>query len=155
MSTEVPNPDDKPKWLFEQLRNAIHLRSAQDQVLWTIFGIFGAANAILLVALFQNKPGCSWVIISLAGMSASIVWRKLLGRALGHIKRHEELMKKLEFRLQIEKELAVSREINREAYDKHLGKGTSARDLMMIFSLGVAIAWGFALIWSIIKLSCG
>lgn len=57
--------------LWSQLQNAIHLRSSQDQVLWTIFGIFGAANAILLVALFQNglvPDDFPWFVISSAGM---------------------------------------------------------------------------------------
>ncbi len=136
---------DENRW-WDQLRNAIHLRSAQDQVLWTIFGIFGAANAILLVALFQNEPGYPWVIISLAGVSASIVWHLLLRRALGHVEMYKKIIEELERRLQIEPELALSGHINEEAFDKHLGKGTPARDLMRWFSLGVAIAWGSTLV---------
>ncbi len=39
------------KRMWDQLANAINLRSSQDQVLCTITGIFSAANAVLLVAL--------------------------------------------------------------------------------------------------------
>jgi len=135
--------------LWSQLGNAIHLRSAEDQVLWSIFGVFWAANAILLVALFQGGKFPTFsvgMVISVVGTLLSIVWHKIQGRALGHVKRHEELMKRLERELGFEDKYAVSAEINREGYSKYLGKGKPARKLMPICSLVAAILWGLAFI---------
>ena len=55
----VTNEEDKYQLLnrpekWTQLTNALNLRSSQDQVLWSIFGAFWGANAILLVALFTT-----------------------------------------------------------------------------------------------------
>ena len=137
--------------LWRQLGNAIHLRSAQDQVLWSIFGVFWAANAILLVALFSSEAYPRYVVgivISVVGFLLSLAWHGIQHRALGHVKRYEELMKKLEQQQQlgIPPDLAVSDEINPD-YDKFLGKGIRARKLMPTCSLVAAILWALAFLF--------
>ena len=87
---------DDPE-LWRQLSNANTLRSSEDQVLWSISGIFWAANAILLVALFQNgklpDSHLPRLAISAVGAILSLTQYFLQGRTLGHIKRYEKLIK--------------------------------------------------------------
>ncbi len=42
--------------------NAVTLVAKRDHIVWTVFGAFWAANAVLLVALFQNGdfPSGPW-----------------------------------------------------------------------------------------------
>jgi hypothetical protein len=60
-------------------------------VLWAIVGIFWAANAILLVALFQGgqPPSSRYVgpVLSAVGFLFSAAWFGLQRRALSHIAR--------------------------------------------------------------------
>jgi len=135
--------------LWNQLANAIDLRNAQDQVLWSIFGTFWAANAILLVALFPSgrfpKVPAVGIIISLVGMIMSLIWYGMQRRALGHLNRHEELITEIETRLGIDQKLATSARINDESYARNLGGGIAARWLMKISSIIVAGFWAIML----------
>jgi len=145
---------DRPE-LWSQLENAINLRSSEDQVLWSIFGTFWAANAILLIALFTtgdlpSNPTVG-VVIASVGTALSLIWHGIQSRALGHVKRHEELMKTLEEELQIPPCFAVSAEINRSSYDQYLRRGFRARTLMPLCSLGGAVLWILALIFFVVK----
>ena len=162
MSTEPSYKDfptlskipERPE-LWSQLGNAINLRSSQDQVLWSIFGAFWAANAILLVALFTtgdlpSNPAVG-LIVAGVGVSLSLIWHGIQNRALGHVKRHEELMKTLEEALDIDPRFAVSPEINRSNYDLFLRRGPSARTLMALCSLGGAVLWTLVLIFFVVK----
>ena len=119
--------------LFEQLSRAIDLRSAQDQVLWSIFGFFGATNAVLLSALFQAgtfpSDGTMLIIVVTAGIFASLAWHLIQRRAIGHIKRHEALMEQIERELQVPARFAVSAALSL-ARDKTLGTGVPARVVM-------------------------
>jgi len=145
----------KTEWLHKQLQNAINLRSAQDQVTWNIFGVFWAANAILLVVLFQNgefPPNAIGMVIAGVGASLSWVWHLIQGRAIGHVKRHKNLMQKLEEDLKIPREYAVSARINIDNYEKTPGKGIAARKIMPCCSFGVAILWTLAFLFFLIKL---
>jgi hypothetical protein len=147
--------------LLQQLGNAIKLRSAQDQVLWSIFGVFWAANAILLVALFPKGYFPTYLvglIISLVGLFLAIVWYKIQNRALGHVKLYEDLMKELENKLDMPSECAVSPGINEVLYKKYLAEGTHARELMPMCSRVMMGLWAFGalifLIFLIVKLTC-
>lgn len=133
------------KW--SQLANAIGLRSSQDQVLWSIFGAFWAANAILLVALFTTGklPDTNvGLVVSIAGVLMSLVWDTIQRRALGHVKRHEALMHKLEDTLEIHPDFAVSTEKNEPAYKKYVGVGMRARQVMLACSLVGGALWFLA-----------
>jgi hypothetical protein len=86
--------------LWKQLSNALSARSDQDQVTWSIFGIFWAANALLFIALFtaSNKLlyGRVVLVVSFIGIFTSIIWFLLVHRALGHIAEYERVMWKIE-----------------------------------------------------------
>ncbi len=112
--------------LWAQLSNANTLRSSEDQVLWSISGIFWAANAILLVTLFQNgklpDSHLPRLVISAVGATLSLTQYFLQGRTLGHIKRYEELIKRIELKLNFDDKYAVSADLNAEDVDQYLGK---------------------------------
>jgi hypothetical protein len=147
--------------LWDQLSNAASLRSSEDQVLWTISGIFWAANAVLLVALFQGgklpESNVPPLVVSAVGMTLSAIQYFLQGRALGHIQRYEQLMTRLECALGFAPEYAVSADLNTEDADRYLGgrrgnvrfkvrRGTlvSVRRLMQWTSVVGALAWAAA-----------
>jgi hypothetical protein len=46
--------DANDNGLWNQLENAVTLTAKQDQVVWTVFGVFSAAEAVLLAAVFQG-----------------------------------------------------------------------------------------------------
>ena len=130
--------------LWTQLANAINLRSSQEQVLWGSFGGFWAANAILLVALFPGGvlPGdLVGILISVFGAFLSLIWYVIQDRALGHLRRHEALMAKLETTIGFDPAYAVSGELNQELYDAHLKKGPKARMVMQASSMATAAFW--------------
>jgi len=89
--------DESQMW--HQLENVIKLRSTEDQISWSIFGIFWAANAILLVALFQNGTmphGTVGIVIALVGFGLSFVWHRIQNRALKYVEMYEAIIEKLE-----------------------------------------------------------
>jgi|GEM_PF-1379588 len=149
----TPNKERERNEKWKQLENAIKLRSAQDQVLWTIFGAFGATNAILLVALFPEGHCPTYLvgfIISLVGLFLAIVWCKIQNRALGHIKLYEDLMKELEYRLCIPRECTVS--INTALYEKYLAKGKPAKWWMPMCSKVMMGLWAVGVLFFLYSL---
>ena len=135
--------------LWSQLQNAATLRASEDQVLWNIFGIFWAANALLLVALFTSgKPPSAplvGIVISAVGLSLSFVWYFIQRRSLGHIRRHERLMERIERELRLPPPFAISADVNREDYDLFLRSGPRARMLMPACSLVGLLLWAITL----------
>ena len=131
--------------LREQLALAAEMRSSQDQVLWSIFGFFGATSALLLMALFDGGGFPSdprvGAIISLVGAVFSVAWSLVQDRALRHIRRHEDLMANIERRLAIPCDLAVSPAINTRAFDAFLSGGIPARRIMKYCGIASAIMW--------------
>jgi hypothetical protein len=87
---------DQNENLWKQLENALAARSTQDQVTWSIFGIFWASNALLLVAIFTSQGKYAITIVSLIGVFTCCVWFILVHRALGHIKEYEAVMSGIE-----------------------------------------------------------
>ncbi|MGP8069953.1 MAG: hypothetical protein ACLP5V_08690 [Candidatus Bathyarchaeia archaeon] len=85
--------------LWKQLQNAVAVRSSQDQVNWSIFGIFWAANALLLVAIFTSNARYVVSVVSTIGIITSIVWLMLMYRSIGHITIYEDVMKEIENKL--------------------------------------------------------
>lgn len=130
--------------LWTQLANALQLRSSQDQVLWSGFGAFWAANAILLVALFPGGVLPSdpvGLLISVFGALLALVWYVIQERVLGHLMRHEALIAKLEATIGFDPTYALSGELNQELYDTYLKKGLKARNVIKLSSLGVIAFW--------------
>ena len=143
--------------LWRQLDNAIRMRSAQDQVLWSIFGVFWAANAILLVALFSDGIYPRYVVgtvISGVGFMMSLVWHLIQRRALGHVMRHEALIETIEIQLKIPTEFANSGKVNYKDYQYFLGHGVPARKIMPSCSFLTMILWALGFLFFIIKLLC-
>lgn len=87
---------------WRQLANAIVLRSSEEHVLWTIFGANSAANAVLLVALFQGGHLPSSIVgetISLFGVLITLEWLLIQTRSQGHSERYEALIMRLDKQL--------------------------------------------------------
>src|SRR5437773_2326134 len=100
--------------LWTQLANAIQLRSSQDQVLWSGFGAYWVVNALLLVALVPGGVIPSdpvGMLISVFGSLVSLIWYAIQERVLGHLRRHEALINKLETTMGFDPIYAVSGEL--------------------------------------------
>jgi hypothetical protein len=136
--------------LFSQLSNAIAMRSAQDQALWTILGFFGATDAVLLSSVFSNgslpKDGNIALILIMTGLFISFFWHSIQSRALGHIKRHEDTIRSIETRLGIPGEFAITAHIGSLGYERHLGKLIPARVLLS------KLGWLSGILWSIVSI---
>lgn len=150
----------KDKSLLEsQLNNVISARSSQDQILWSIIGIFGATNAILLVALFPSgdlpKNPIIGILICTVGLLISFTWTLMQRRALSHIYYLEDLRAIIERDLGIESRFSISPILNQELASKYLLKRPRARDLIKAFDWGMIILWILGLLAFIsMKLIC-
>jgi hypothetical protein len=142
--------------MWKQLTNAINSRSAQDQVLWSIFGIFWASNAILIVALFPGgdlpQNPLVGILISAIGVILSLTWHIIIGRALGHIKRFEALINRLEGqgKLAVPPDCAISGEINFKDYQEYLPRGPRARTVMPVCCGTAMVLWVLSFIFFLI-----
>lgn len=138
--------------LWSQLSNVVQLRSSQDQVLWTIFGAFWAANSILLVALFQTgKFPDPWVgiVVAAVGAALSLFWIFIQRRALHHLVRHESIMQAIESELRNPPQLAISAGSANSQIAATRHWEPPARRLMPIFSVLAFFLWliAGALFW--------
>jgi hypothetical protein len=128
--------------LWSQLQNAVALAAKQDQIVWTIFGVFWAANAVLLVALFTTgdlpkRP--VGLVVSIAGLAISLVWTVIQKRAIAWLRFYETVMSDLEGT-----HLQVPVRLNNRRGE--VG-GMSVRRLMVGCSLTSVILWGCSVCW--------
>ena len=136
--------------LWKQLANAIHLNAKQDQIVWTIFGVFWAANAVLLVSLFkptgipEKHVG---VLFSVVGLALSLVWWLIEKRAIAHLRFYEDIVERLETRLEVPAKYALSGRRNTELYKKHVGQGIRVRTVMMGSSICSMVLWAYFTLW--------
>lgn len=106
MGTELANRigdgDRRPSTerLENQLQVVSSARVGENQVTWTIFGIFWATQVLLVGVLFQGSqfppdavPGFS---VSVLGVFMSVAWALTQHRSLHHLQRHEDLIKAIE-----------------------------------------------------------
>lgn len=139
--------------LWLQLTNAVAVRSSRDQVLWTQSAIFWASNAVFLSALFQGseppKNKVVGLLITLTALGVAIAWSVLQSRLISFLRVDELLIHRLEERLGIEPDLAISPDHNERSYGKHLSHGVSAKRLLKASGLAAIAAWSLALMWSI------
>jgi hypothetical protein len=101
------NQEDN-KGLWHQLENTVAFATKQDQIVWAIFGVFGAAQAVLLAALFQNGTAPKdfvGPIVATAGLAISFVWTRTQHRAIEWLNHYEKFMEKLQNELQLRNEL--------------------------------------------------
>lgn len=132
----VAQKDKSKESVFRfQLQNAISSRSAQDEVLWSMFGVFWGANAIMLVALFTTGrfpiPAVG-LIISILGFLLSNAWHIMQGRAILHIEKFEQIIEQSEEYLSIPAELKTNRPV---------AEGISARNVIRLCSLWATLIW--------------
>ena len=114
--------DNNSSSLWNQLGNVVALTSKQDQIAWTIFGIFWAAEAILLGSLFTagNLPQRPiGMVISFTGIFLSMVWFVIQRRAVNLLTYYEEVIKILECEyLKIPSRAAISPSLNKVLFEK-------------------------------------
>ena len=127
--------------LWNQLSNTVVLVAKQDQIVWAVFGVFWAANAVLLVALFTTGklPEQSvGIIVSGVGLALSSVWLAIEHRAVAWLKFYEAILKELE-RNHLHVPLSI-------AFTGHpeVVKGFSVRWLMLACPLISIVLWAGA-----------
>ncbi len=139
---------------WKQLSNAVALGAKQDQIVWTVFGVFWAANAVLLVALFatgdlpERRVG---IIASAFGIALSAVWWRVERRAIEYLGAYEEVIRRLERRLLGEpSQFALSRGLNEELFEKKV-QGSSVRPLVEGVCIVFIGVWLGALIFFVLS----
>lgn len=75
------------------------LVAKQDQIVWAAFGVFWAANAVLLVALFTSgdlPKQTVGLIVSVVGIALSLVWLAIEHQAVAWLKFYGTIVWELE-----------------------------------------------------------
>jgi hypothetical protein len=133
-------PEEETR-LRDQLELVVSSRVGEDQVAWTIFSVFWAAQVLLIGVLFQRSdfppPPVSGLVVSIVGILMSSAWWVTQDRSLLHLERFEDLTRSIEDQL---------RDANRLHPDHRLTMarrfhGPRARDIMRMCSLGAALSW--------------
>jgi hypothetical protein len=126
---------------WKQLSNAVALGAKQDQIVWTVFGAFFAANGVLLVALVTTGSFTDGPTGLMVGAVLSFIWWLIQRRAIWYLERYESVMCRLEKRLlNDDREIALSRGLNTTGFEDP-PKGPSVRWLMKALSALFLIAW--------------
>ncbi len=144
-STPRPeSPSDLPGDLWNQLGHAVSMAAKEDQIVWTIFGVFWAANAVLLVALFTTGALPSppvGIVVSASGAALSSVWFLIQRRAIGWLGYYERIIRELEQKLQVPDAVALSPGLNKTTFNETVGRGVRVRPLMTGSGFLVAVLW--------------
>jgi hypothetical protein len=148
MDSNPATTDNEKKIYIEQLKNAVTLSANEDRISWTIFSVFFGSQGVLIGGFFRNggfiESAIAGFLLAFFGLIVSWVWWNIQMRALGHLNRFDELVTKLENKLEIPNDLAISRSKNEGDYKKFVTEGIRARFL---------IPWtcrAFVLLWSLI-----
>jgi len=138
------NETEQNKYLI-LLQNFSSLRSAQDQVLWSICGAFWGTNALLLVSLFASDK--TWTfdnigkVLSCIGIFVCTIWILIQTRTLTRIEMYEASIRDIETGyLQLPKKIQCSTKNTSKIKIK-------ARDAMVVSSWVPLLAWLAALIF--------
>jgi hypothetical protein len=132
----------EPDPLWNQLANATALSGKQDQVTWTVFGLFWAANAGLVAGLVsaEKVTVARGVFACVAGFVTCWVWWVLQRRATGFLYFYDEVIRRLEQHLLKEQnQLALNGRVNTNF--ALAVKGLKARPLMQYAPLVVLALW--------------
>ena len=101
------------------------MQAKQDQIIWTIFSVFWAANVLLVVALFSTGhiPDNIIVVllISIVGIVLSLIWYIIQVRAINWLEYYEIITKEIEDKLEIPNNYSISSEKNISTYKKTIG----------------------------------
>ncbi len=130
--------------LWSQLANAVALAAKGDQIVWTIFGIFSASNALLLSALLTGgaaprREGA--MVLSAAGVVLSVVWFLIQLRVMKYLAYYETIIRVLE-----DEFIKVPRSI---ALGKRL-PGIGVRPLMRWFGALAALMWAGSIVYFLV-----
>jgi len=129
----------------------------EDQIVWAIFGVFWAANAVLLVALFTNGalsiPSVG-ILISASGATLSSVWFLIQRRAILWLGYFERIIREIEeLHLRIPDTVALSAKLNKATFNETVGSRMRVRPLMTGSGFVVALLWIAALAWFVYRLT--
>jgi hypothetical protein len=137
------------------LGNAVALAVKQDQIVWTIFGIFWAANAVLLVALFNSgalpKRGVG-LMVSLAGVVLSTVWFLVERRIIGYLHFYEAIVERIELELRVPSELALSASLNKGLHKVKVGQGVKIEKIILGCATFSGVLWLVSIVLFLIHL---
>lgn len=127
--------------LWHQLEFANNKANKQDQIVWTVFTVFMAANTALVVVLFQTgKPSPIGLrVISAVAVVISTIWFIIQQRAIGHQNRFEATAHRLEEELDIPPNLSLS--ARRNFVDTRLLPALPVRELMTWLPAVVGVLW--------------
>jgi|WetSurMetagenome_2_1015567.scaffolds.fasta_scaffold111537_2 hypothetical protein len=140
-----------------QLSNAVAMAAKEDQIIWTIFGVFWAANAILLVALFTEggiPTDLVGVTVSFVGVLFSVIWCLIQQRAINWLKYYEKLIFNIEEKLEMPDDCSISAWRNKRLFNDTIGNGVRVRVLMIVSGLVSSIAWVISFLIFLIRLCC-
>ena len=145
--------------LWKQLSNAITMQAKQDQIIWTIFSVFWAANVLLVVALFSTGhiPDNIIVVllISIVGIVLSLIWYIIQVRAINWLEYYEIITKEIEDKLEIPNNYSISSEKNISTYKKTIGnKRGMGRITMKSSGLFFLITWSIEFLICLFELIC-
>jgi hypothetical protein len=136
---------------WSQLSNAVTLASTTNQIVWTVFGIFSAADAVLLVALFttgdlpKSAPG---LVVSAVGATMSGAWFLIQLRAIRFLGFYEAIIRELEeTHLRVPGSIAVSWQLSDKFANLVGPKFLSVRAIMLSCALGSTLAWLWSICW--------
>jgi hypothetical protein len=142
---------------WNQLSNVVTMAAKEDQIIWAIFGVFWAANAVLLVALFTTGaiPNNNVVmIISFVGLVLSFIWFFIQRRAIKWLIYYETLINRIEDELKIPDHISLSAHKNKNLFDEKVGKGVRVRKLMIRSGVVSTFVWLIIFIVFTIKVIC-
>jgi fatty acid desaturase len=128
--------------LWHQLDYGTQRVTSEDRVIWTIFSIFFAANAVLLRSVFTGTETAPWtpaMVVGGFGFAMSLVWFFVQRRAFGHLRAWETIVRKLEDRLGIPADVAFSHSVNQQYRDAL--PCPRARCIMCLTPLVLALLW--------------
>jgi len=137
--------------LLVQLGHAVTMAAKQDQIVWTIFGVFWAANGAMLVSLLggsepPRRPAA--LIVSAAGVVLSCVWVIIQRRAIGWLCFYENVVRELEENhIKIPATIALSGGLNTVNFDEAVGHGVRVRPIMNGSGVVLALFWAAAFWW--------
>ncbi|MEO8681075.1 MAG: hypothetical protein ABI665_18640 [Vicinamibacterales bacterium] len=149
--TDLARSDDKDGGesndgtLQNQLTHAIALQCSSNQILWTVFGIFWAANAALLVALFATgawpTPTIVLIVASVGG-ALSMVWFYIQDRAIKYLRFYDAVVHQLERTNQgLPIAVSLSKDAKSDLFQQHVGNGLSVRPVMQVSAAIAAVLW--------------
>lgn len=137
--------NDENAELWNQLNNAVTLICKQDQIVWAVFGVFWAANAVLLVALFPSGNFPESLIVSLVGFALCVIWAVIEVRAVAWLSYYEGIMKELE-----ENYLKIPKAVSFFGHPEKV-EGRKVRTLMVSCPRYFAYLWAFAVVWFLVR----